>query len=254
MGRPELPVDHTVPTRGVLAEALRALRTGAGLTYDELAVRTGLSSATLKRAASGRTVPSWETAEELASACGASPAVLRPVWLKARIAERGRLKQLRRPRAPELATTFGDLGEAMEYFYEAAGAPPLRQLQKQAGGRHLLPVSSAARIVNRQALPASRQQCLAFLTACGLPDRTAERWAQAFDRITRHRDLEAVLAIRMEESNHVVLHPQLHRQFERYVPRLSGGIRVRKPEVIRERTWDREHLSRQLLPRKSRAA
>ncbi|MFB7469293.1 helix-turn-helix domain-containing protein, partial [Streptomyces sp. NPDC056224] len=112
MGRPELPVDHTVPARGVLAETLRALRTSAGLTFDELAVRTGLSPATLKRAASGRTVPSWETAKEFASACGAPAVGLRSVWLKARIAERGCLKQLRRPRAPELATTFGDLGEA----------------------------------------------------------------------------------------------------------------------------------------------
>ncbi|MFE9484290.1 helix-turn-helix domain-containing protein [Streptomyces spororaveus] len=254
MGRPELPVDHTVPARGVLAEALRALRTGAALTYDELAVRTGLSPATLKRAASGRTVPSWATAKEFASACGAPPVGLRPVWLKARIAERGCLKQLRRPRAPELATTFGDLGEAMEYFYEAAGAPSLRELQEQAGGRHLLPVSSAARIVNREALPASRQQCLAFLTACGLGARTAERWAQAFDRITRHRDLEAALATRLEESDHLALHPQVHRQFERYVPRFSGDVRVRKPEVLRERTRDRELFERQVLPRKSRAA
>ncbi len=157
-------------------------------------MRAGLSLATLKRAGSGQAVPSWETAREFASACGTLPVGLRPAWLKARIAERGCLKQLRRPRAPELATTFGDLGEAMEYFYEAAGAPPLRQLQERAGGSYLLPVSSAARIVNREALPASRQQCIAFLIACGLPDRTAERWAQAFDRITRHRDLEAALA------------------------------------------------------------
>ncbi|MFE1877344.1 helix-turn-helix domain-containing protein [Streptomyces sp. NPDC059496] len=70
MGRPELPVDHTVLARGELAEALRALRAEAGLTYGELAVRTGLSPATLKRAASGRTVPPWETVKEFASACG----------------------------------------------------------------------------------------------------------------------------------------------------------------------------------------
>ncbi|MFD7029204.1 hypothetical protein ACFWAR_14340 [Streptomyces sp. NPDC059917] len=33
----------------------------------------------------------------------------------------------------------------------------MRRLQELAGGPHLLPVSSAARIVNRQALPVSRQ-------------------------------------------------------------------------------------------------
>ncbi|WP_423835051.1 hypothetical protein [Streptomyces manipurensis] len=36
------------------------------------------------------------------SACGSRPADLNAVWLKARIAERGRLKRLRSPRAPEL--------------------------------------------------------------------------------------------------------------------------------------------------------
>lgn len=221
---------------------------------DELAAKTGRSPATLKRAASGRTAPSWETAMEFVSACGSRPADLKAVWLKARIAERGRLKRLRRPRAPELATTFGDLGEAMEYFYEAAGAPSLRQLQEQAGGRHLLPLSSAARIVNREALPASRQQCLAFLTACGLGGRTAERWAPAFDRITRHRDLDAAPAIRWEESSHVVaLHPGVHRQFEGYVPRLSGNAGVRGSEAVRERTRDRGPLERPVVQRKSRA-
>ncbi|MFD5883295.1 helix-turn-helix domain-containing protein [Streptomyces yangpuensis] len=259
MGRPELPVDHTVPARGELAEALRVLRTGAGLTYSELAVTTGLSPATLKRAASGRILPSWETAKEFALACGILPADLRPVWLKARIAERGRLKQLRRPRSPELATTFGDLGEAMEYFYEAAGAPSLRQLQERAGGRHLLPLTSAARIVNREALPASRQQCLAFLTACGLPDRVAERWAQAFDRITSHRepdpellsDLEAVLTITMENAGRWALHKQIDRRFEPSLP--LRAVR-RRPETQLGVTWTREHLARQILSGESRAA
>lgn len=62
-------------------------------------------------------------------------------------------------------TTAGDFSEALEYFYERAGALPLRRLQALAGGSHVLPVSTAARIVRRQALPAGRQQCIAFLTA-----------------------------------------------------------------------------------------
>ncbi|WP_051837983.1 hypothetical protein [Streptomyces sp. NRRL F-2580] len=85
----------------------------------------------------------------------------------------GRLRQLRRPGAPELFTTLGALSVALEYFYERAGVLPLRRLQKQMGAAHLLPVSEAARIVTREALPASRQQCVAFLTACGLTDRLA---------------------------------------------------------------------------------
>ncbi|MEY2229512.1 helix-turn-helix domain-containing protein [Streptomyces sp. BF23-19] len=184
MGRPELPVDHTVPARGLLAEALRDLRRQAGLTYDELAVRTGVSPATLKRAASGGTVPALQTAQAVAAACGRDPIKIGTLWRAARAADRGRLAQLRRPAAPELITTPAELSAALEYFYEAAGAPSLRLLARRAGGTHLLPVSSAGRIVNRQALPASRQQFVAYLTACGLAGRQLERWGDAFVEIT----------------------------------------------------------------------
>ncbi|MFE9468745.1 helix-turn-helix domain-containing protein [Streptomyces virginiae] len=264
MGRPELPVDHTVPARAELAEALRELRTAAGVTYAELSVKTGMSPATLKRAASGRILPSWETVKEFVSACGALAADLHRVWLKARIAERGRLRKLRRPRAPELATTVGDLGEAMEYFYEAAGAPSLRQLQERAGGSHLLPVSSAARIVNREALPASRQQCVAFLTACGLPDRSAERWAQAFDRITRHRDadpetlsdLEAALAITLKSTDHWALAAQDNRRSAPHLRQQLSTARVRRPEAVLDPAWEqhRRPLRQRIALRSSRAA
>ncbi|GGS35928.1 hypothetical protein Snoj_29430 [Streptomyces nojiriensis] len=50
-------MDCTVRFRGALAAELRSLRTEARLTCDELAVKTGLPAAALKRAASGRTVP-----------------------------------------------------------------------------------------------------------------------------------------------------------------------------------------------------
>ncbi|WP_078910000.1 helix-turn-helix transcriptional regulator [Streptomyces sp. NRRL S-87] len=61
---------HYPGARRAGCAALRQLRAQSGLTYDELAVRTGLSAATLKGAASGRTVPSWET---LTAACGGAP-------------------------------------------------------------------------------------------------------------------------------------------------------------------------------------
>lgn len=184
MARPELPVDHTVPARGRLADALRALRLEAGLTYDELAAKTGLSAATLKRATSGRTVPALKTAEAVADACSVDHLLISRLWRAARVADRGRLGQLRRPPGPYLLTTLGELSAALEYFYEEAGAPSLRLLAQRAGGTHLLPVSSAARIVNRQALPVSRQQLVAFLTGCGLTGSALERWGDAFEEIT----------------------------------------------------------------------
>ncbi|MFI9064424.1 hypothetical protein ACIGQE_21555 [Streptomyces sp. NPDC053429] len=153
-----------------------------GLTCDELALKTGLSAATLKRAASARTVPSWTTVEAVAAVCGEA-GVLKRLWEAARAAERGRLRALRRPGAPELITTRGALSEAREYFYEQAGAMSLRRLQGRAGGPHLLLVSTAARIVNREALPVSRQQCFVFLSGCGLRERLAEQWALAYERV-----------------------------------------------------------------------
>lgn len=189
MGRPELPVDHTVPERGELAAALRRIRTLAGLSYDELADRTDLSAATLKRAASGKAVPAEETVTAFATACGGDEAdALHRLWLNARIADRGRLVQLRKPALPQFIDGRRELSAALEYFYEAAGAPPLRRLADRAGGAHLLPVSSAARIVKRQALPVSRQQMVAFLTGCGLTGQALDLWGQAFEEITQNPD------------------------------------------------------------------
>ncbi|MFD3330610.1 hypothetical protein [Streptomyces sp. NPDC058701] len=94
------------------------------------------------------------------------------------------LQGRRRPATPELVTTPGALSQALVYFYERAGAPTLRRLSFLAGGRHLLPVSTAGRVVAGQVLPASRQQCLAFLDACGMGLRLRGRWADAYDRIT----------------------------------------------------------------------
>ncbi|MFD3939721.1 helix-turn-helix domain-containing protein [Streptomyces sp. NPDC058611] len=169
--------------------ALRDLRTTAGLSYDKLAARSGVSATALKRATSGRHVPTRETVEVIAAACHAQDDEgLAELWRDARIAERGRLQGRRRPASPELVTTPGALSQALVYFYERAGAPTLRRLSILAGGRHLLPVSTAGRVVAGQVLPASRQQCLAFLEACGMGLRLRGRWADTYDRITaRHR-------------------------------------------------------------------
>ncbi|MFJ8017437.1 helix-turn-helix domain-containing protein [Streptomyces sp. NPDC096339] len=190
MGRPELPVDHAVPERGALAVALRELRSQAGLSYDDLAAGTALSAATFKRAASGRTLPTEETVKVFVSACGGNWYALRKLWLAAKIADRGRLEQLRRPALPQFVSGRRELSAALEYFYEAAGAPSLRRLSELAGGAHMLPVSTAHRIVTRRALPASGQQMTAFLAACGLTGDDLLRWEQAFKEITEGVDTD----------------------------------------------------------------
>ncbi|MGW6413009.1 helix-turn-helix domain-containing protein [Streptomyces vinaceus] len=231
MGRPELPVDETVRERALLAKALRRIRRKARLSYDELAAKTGLSAATLKRAASGKTVPSEDTVKTIATACGQDPEILHWYWRDARIADRGRLAQLRKPALPQFINGRRELSAALEYFYEDAGAPPLRRLTELAGGAHLLPVSSAARIVSRQALPASRQQMIAFLTACGHPGHLMGLWGDAFEEITRGSDVGRMPSV-IDGS---------------YVPYEQGGRPVRvalqyMPPVV-ERRGDRRMVT-----------
>ncbi|MFJ6797295.1 helix-turn-helix domain-containing protein [Streptomyces sp. NPDC091268] len=179
-----------------LAFLLRLLRSEAGVTYDELAERTGVSAATLKRAASGGAVPALKTVRVFAQACigdGQEWAIGRAIgkWRRARVVERGRLRSVARPVHPTLVETRGELSAALVYHYEAGGAPSLRDLQEMAGGAHLLPVSTAARIVTRQSLPASRQQCEAFLAACGVTKGRKAQWGEAWSRVTRSEHARA---------------------------------------------------------------
>ncbi|MFI8966932.1 helix-turn-helix domain-containing protein [Streptomyces sp. NPDC053493] len=68
-GTHENPVDHSVPSRGELADFLRAERRASGLTYDHLAERTGISAATLKRAASSRVTPRVDPDHRAVDSC-----------------------------------------------------------------------------------------------------------------------------------------------------------------------------------------
>ncbi|MFE2718906.1 helix-turn-helix domain-containing protein [Streptomyces mirabilis] len=186
MGRREKPVDHSRPARGRLAEHLRSWRESAGMTYETLAGRTGLSPATLKRAACGTTVPKRATVEAYVDGCGGGQEALQAadeLWRQARIEERGRLTQLHAPR-PELISDEGDLSRALEVAFEQAGAPSLREIRERSGNPLALPVSSAARIVNRDTIPADQQQLQAFLTGCGVPPERHTPWLAAFSKIS----------------------------------------------------------------------
>jgi transcriptional regulator with XRE-family HTH domain len=182
MGRRENPVDHSRPARGRLAEYLRLRRQSAAMTYRELARATGLSPATLKRAASGTVVPRHTTVEAYVEGCGGGPAQAQyagELWRHARIEERGRLSGLHAPR-PELISDAADLSRALEVVWEQAGAPSLRDIRDRSGNPLALPVSSAARIVNRDAVPADEQQLRAFLAGCGIPPEQHATWTAAF--------------------------------------------------------------------------
>ncbi|WP_438297708.1 helix-turn-helix domain-containing protein [Streptomyces sp. HUAS TT7] len=185
MGRREQPVDETVPARGRLATYLRMHRYSAGFTYARLSTLTNLSPATLKRAASGKVIPSRETVEAIIQACGGDESAQiggRDLWRRARIGERGRM--LGTPPRPHLIASQAELGLALVNLYEQNGAPSLREMQRRAGGSRWLALSSISRIIKRQSLPSSRQQMEAFLAACEVPARTQPVWTEAWVRVT----------------------------------------------------------------------
>lgn len=193
MGRPENPLTGP-PHRQALARYLREFRASSQVTYEEMAaLYPNASAATLKRTASGENVPRWPRTLDFCVACFAATSVdprpvpdtekLRGLWLKARMEERGALR-LKKPR-PEYIADQADLSQALSALYEHAGAPPLREVQARAGGAVHLPLSTLARIVGREALPADERQFLAFLTGCGLQGQARQgKWRMAWAKVS----------------------------------------------------------------------
>ncbi|EFL19918.1 helix-turn-helix transcriptional regulator [Streptomyces sp. C] len=183
MGRSEKPVDYSVPERGHLATQLRECRLAAELTYQQLSQRSGLSAATLKRAASGGSTPTEATVIRFLKACGGSDAEItagKIYWRRARAAELG--FKVRGLPNPSLLGTQGDLSQALVSLYQRDGAPSLREMQRRAG-KEWLAISSASRIINRQALPTTPAQLRAFLRACSVPERQQGAWLDAWARL-----------------------------------------------------------------------
>ncbi|EKX65586.1 hypothetical protein [Streptomyces ipomoeae] len=200
MGRPESPLTGP-PRRIALAAHLREMRDLAGITYAEMALHPLLiPEATLKRTASDRGgVPRWHRVEEYRDICIdlADKEVswkvmtrgmqLRTLWVAARMEERGTL-HLPRPR-PQFVVDQADLSHALYSLYEHQGAPPLRELQELAGGAVHLPLTTAARVVKRQTLPADEKQYTAFLRGCRVHDRRQPDWFRAWEKVvlSKHR-------------------------------------------------------------------
>ncbi|MFM9812917.1 helix-turn-helix domain-containing protein [Streptomyces scabiei] len=186
MGRPLKPVGTAVPERAALARHLRHMKKEARLTYAGLAERTGVSAATLQRAASGTHVPSQTVMEKFVRGCTADDfflPLLTWLWREARIADRARLRHLNAP-APEFVADPADLGLALLEAYERAGAPTVRRMEAKAGGAGHLPRTTANRIVRRRAIPASWAQLAAFLRACDIHGEEQAPWKTAWSKIT----------------------------------------------------------------------
>ncbi|WP_338499031.1 helix-turn-helix domain-containing protein [Streptomyces sp. SJL17-4] len=179
MGRTENPINYEVSTRGRLAELLRAEK--AGRTYDELATLTGVSAATLKRAASGKVVPAETVVDSFLAACGSAPRTVRTAKSLRFQARRDELGGPIRVLATTVNTADA-LSDAFEALHRNAAAPTYREMQKSAGGAYLLPLSSVSRILRRQMLPVDEQQLVAVLRGCRVPEREHGEWVKAWRR------------------------------------------------------------------------
>ncbi|MFJ6076381.1 helix-turn-helix domain-containing protein [Streptomyces sp. NPDC093065] len=192
MGRPSNPVATENTTLAVLATQLRMYLGYAGLTYAALAEITDVSRVTLQRAASGKNVPKEKTIVAFATGCGRSHeelAGLLRLRIEARIEARGVLGTLRAPN-PKLISDQRDLSRALEYVYELAGAPSLREIQEKSGEPLALPISTISRIVSRQTTPVDERQLLAFIHGCGITDQDA-MWSEVWTAVNERMHLVA---------------------------------------------------------------
>jgi hypothetical protein len=103
-----------------------------------------------------------------------------------RIAQRGRLRSLNAP-SPALIHSADDLGLALAAMYERAGAPALRELSRRVTHRPPLPVTSVWRFVHRKGLPASTEQLVTYLMACGISPAEQRLYVRAYQRIVAGR-------------------------------------------------------------------
>ncbi|WP_244188114.1 helix-turn-helix domain-containing protein [Streptomyces regalis] len=168
-----------------LAEHLTALRDTARLTQRALADAANISRGAVQRAESGTAPPTPAVLDAYLRACGAGPAdqdKARRLHTLGRTAQRGKLRVLKAP-APHLVCDARDFSLVLATAYERAGAPPLRDLDRP--GRARVPLATASRIVNRKALPTSREQLITFLTVCGICHPAAQRpYLDAYSHVT----------------------------------------------------------------------
>jgi WD40 repeat protein/transcriptional regulator with XRE-family HTH domain len=112
MPRPERPIDSADDGSRQFALALRELRRqGGGLTYRQLAERTGFSASTLADAASGRRLPTLEVTLAYAVACGGDEQEWTARWQEAAgtepVGERAPFRGLRGFRYEDADLFFG---------------------------------------------------------------------------------------------------------------------------------------------------
>lgn len=156
-----------------------------GLTYSQLAARSGLSASTLIRAASGEQVPKLKVVLAYAESCGADPDDAERLWKRARYrAARGDDDDGHVPH-PCYVRDFGALHAALVDLYRKDGAPTYEELENASDG--VLAHATIWRFLHQKCRRPSREFVLAFAQACGAKGRSLQEWGQAWDRSEEQR-------------------------------------------------------------------
>lgn len=237
MGRPEAPVDETVPARAAFAHYLRALRRAADLTYAELAELVPYSASQLKRAASGRYLPPFPLAFAYASACHdrMEDGDLRRIALLHDQAEYAVAEHKLRERRstvlakPHLARNRADLGGAMRDQWAYAGRPAYRRIERDT--KKWVSRSTAHMIVTARTIPRDLRQYVAFLEACKVFGLSLMPWLRAWVRVCGFPRTDEEFARTTERMNPVV--NEIYRKVlrEEYCALLRRSREGEIPEV-----------------------
>ncbi|MFF4013328.1 hypothetical protein [Streptomyces sp. NPDC001717] len=167
-----------------MAQFLRDRR--GSIPYSTLAKHSAWGASTLKRAAAGKALPTWDCVQGYLAACGITngPGYDDAGWLYVSAYEacKRRPKRWGAAPRPDLAASEADLSRALRAAYEAAGRPSIRDFVERVGDYHL-PRTTAHRIMRGQAMPVDVSQYLSFLQACGIPGRALPAWFDAWSRI-----------------------------------------------------------------------
>ncbi|MGW5343395.1 hypothetical protein [Streptomyces sp. NPDC004050] len=230
MGRPEKPVDQTVPELARLATFLREERARVKKSYAVLATCcTEVSEATLKRAAAGTVLPGWHTVDQYLRAChvqGSQPVYVRrngeafftdrysadfretlsrarSLWEEAKSAVVSGVKPRPRP-LPTCRFVYdeADLSARLRELHEWAWSPSAHVMEARGGDYGALPHSTAHRIIKGQTIPGHLRQMEGFLRACGLPESRWKSWIAAWGSTKNKRLLDTF----MKKLDYIVEH------------------------------------------------
>ncbi|MGW0121762.1 hypothetical protein [Streptomyces sp. NPDC003327] len=171
----------------------------AEITYQQMAAtlpsggRGVVSKATLERAASGSTVPAWDTVRSFIILTATADEILKmrfsdsmdhgkELWIRARRATRAPYYVHKAP-DPTLISSRADLSRALRHQHIWAGCPTPGEMER-ASGSWALPKSTTRRIITGDTLPVDPQQAIAFLKACYVEEPVdLEPWLNAAARV-----------------------------------------------------------------------